>query len=71
MQQNDSLADGYLGHLLDPDRPPRAGHPADKDELEQYAHPLEPSRRRDCHFTDIPSPVLLKHLLKGEGGAAE
>ena len=31
----------------------------------------EGSRRRDCHFTDIPSPSLLKHLLKGEGGAAE
>ena len=26
---------------------------------------------RDCHFADIPSPSLLKHLLKGEGGAAE
>ena len=29
------------------------------------------SRRRDCHFTDIPSPSMLKHLLKREGGAAE
>ena len=29
------------------------------------------SRRRDCHFTDIPYPSLLKRLLKGEGGAAE
>ena len=29
------------------------------------------SRRRDCLLTDIPSPVLLKHLLKGEGGPAE
>ena len=26
------------------------------------------SRRRDCHFTDIPSPSILKHLIKGEGG---
>ena len=26
----------------------------------------DPSRRRDCHFADIPSPSLLKHLLKGE-----
>ena len=26
------------------------------------------SRRRDCLLTDIPSPVLLNHLLKGEGG---
>ena len=25
------------------------------------------SRRRDCHFADIPSPSTLKHLLKGEG----
>ena len=25
------------------------------------------SRRRDCHFTDIPSPSILKHLLKLEG----
>ena len=25
------------------------------------------SRRRDCHFADIPSPLLLKRLLKGEG----
>ena len=29
------------------------------------------SRRRACHFTDIPSPSTLKRLLKGEGGAAE
>ena len=29
------------------------------------------SRRRDCHSADIPSPSLLKHLLKGEGAAAE
>ena len=29
------------------------------------------SRRRDCHFTGIPSPSILKHLLKVEGGAAE
>ena len=28
------------------------------------------SRWRDCHFTDTPSPSLLKHLLKVEGGAA-
>ena len=26
------------------------------------------SRRRDCHFTDIPSPSLLKPLIKEEGG---
>ena len=29
------------------------------------------SRRRDCHFPDIPSPSMLKHPLKAEGGAAE
>ena len=29
------------------------------------------SRRRDCHFTDIPSPSISKRLLKEEGGAAE
>ena len=29
------------------------------------------SLRRDCHFADALSPPLLKHLLKGEGGAAE
>ena len=30
------------------------------------------SRRRDfCHLADTPSRSLLKHLLKGEGGAAE
>ena len=28
-------------------------------------------RRESCHFTDTPSPSVLKHLLKGEGGAAE
>ena len=27
----------------------------------------EPSRRRDCHFADNPSPSTLKRLLKGEG----
>ena len=31
----------------------------------------EPSRRRDCHSADTPSPCMLKHLLQGEGGAAE
>ena len=30
-----------------------------------------PSHRRDCHFDDIPSPSILKRLLKVEGGAAE
>ena len=29
------------------------------------------SRRRDCHFTDTPFSSILKHVLKGEGGAAE
>ena len=29
------------------------------------------SRRRDCLFADVPSPSVLKHLLKGEGDAAE
>ena len=29
------------------------------------------SRRRDCHFADIPSPSLLKRLLKGEGMSAK
>ena len=29
------------------------------------------SRRRDCHFADSPSPSILKHLPKGEGGAAD
>ena len=29
-------------------------------------------RRRECgQFADIPSPSILKHLLKGEEGAAE
>ena len=28
------------------------------------------SRRRDCHFTDISSPSMLKHLLKVEGGCS-
>ena len=32
---------------------------------------IVPSRRRDCHFDDDPSPCLLKRLMKGEGGAAE
>ena len=29
------------------------------------------SRRRDCHFADALFPLLLKHLLKVEVGAAE
>ena len=29
------------------------------------------SRRRDCHFADVPSLTLLKHLLQEEGGAVE
>ena len=32
----------------------------------QAAAPAE-----NCHFTDVPSPSLLKHLIKVEGGAAE
>ena len=28
---------------------------------------IQTSRRRDCHFADVPSTSLLKHLLKGEG----
>ena len=28
------------------------------------------SRRRDCHFADIPSPSTLKYLPKGEGGCS-
>ena len=32
---------------------------------------LPPSRQRDCHFAAAPYPPLLKHLRKGEGGAAE
>ena len=32
----------------------------------EVAHPDVPSRRRDCHFADTPSPCLLKHLLKAE-----
>ena len=33
--------------------------------------PAQPSHRRDCHSADIPSPSVLKRLLKREGGAAE
>ena len=33
--------------------------------------PIHSRRREFCHFTGIPSPPLLKHLLKGEEGAAE
>ena len=29
---------------------------------------IGPSRRRDCHSADAPSPPLLKYLPKGEGG---
>ena len=29
------------------------------------------SRRRDCHFADIPSPSMLKTQLKGAVGTAE
>ena len=37
------------------------------------SHGVVPIRRpRDfCYFADIPSPSVLKHLLKVEGGAAE
>ena len=42
-----------------------AGH---LDDLEEA---LVISHRRDCYFADVPSPSLLKHQLKGEGGAAE
>ena len=32
---------------------------------------LAPGRRRDCQFTDTPSPSVLTHLMKREGGAVE
>ena len=33
------------------------------------SEPGEDSRRRDCHFTDTPSPFLWKNLIKTQGGA--
>ena len=41
-------------------------------ETEGWLAETEPPsrRRRDCQFAGIPSPFILKHLLKGEGGAA-
>ena len=42
-----------------------------KTALSKLTKIIQVSRRRDCHFTGIPSPVILKHLLKREGGAAE
>ena len=53
------------GRVYDGSEPSRV-----RDRLCRSAH-VEPSRRRDCHFTDTPSPSILKHLLTGEGGAAE
>ena len=61
-------------------RPPRALTPAlDRTPGQvQYLYPrpghaqciiLAPDET--CHSADIPSPSLLKHLLKVEGGAAE
>ena len=39
---------------------------------QRAANDDEPSRRREgCHFADTPFPSMLKHLLEGEGGAAE
>ena len=32
--------------------------------------PAALSRRRDCHSADIPSPSILKRLLKGGGGCS-
>ena len=44
----------------------------DDEDLESTAdRHLQPSRRRDCHFTGIPFPSILKHRLKGEWDAAE
>ena len=40
-------------------------------QLSGHKDPLQDSRWRDCHFTDIPSPSLLIHLLNVERGAAE
>ena len=34
-------------------------------------HRIQPKRRRDYYFADIPSPCLLKTLIKGEEDAAE
>ena len=39
--------------------------------VERPENAIVVSRRRDCHFTDALSSSLLKHLLNGEGGAAE
>ena len=47
------------GEVLDP----LAGQPPE----------AAPSRERDCYFANTPSPIILvlEHLLKGEGDAAE
>ena len=34
-----------------------------------WTMPFRPSRRRDCHFDDTPCLSLLKHIIKGQGGA--
>ena len=36
----------------------------------QLGRRQRPSRRRDCHVSDTPFSSTLKHLLKGEGCAA-
>ena len=54
------------------DSPPRGwGHKNNIDAIDEFDLDGSPSHWRDCHFADVLSPSLLKHLLKVEGGAAE
>ena len=56
-------ADGALQGRRSP-----AVHELREDPRADWCDLASPSRA--CHFDDIPSPSLLKHLLKGEGGCS-
>ena len=56
---------------LPPPLPVTAAAPASRSAEPTAAVDGKTSHWRDCHFADALSSSLLKHLLKGEGGAAE
>ena len=59
------------GHVCPPRKEQRTVGAAHWPSEAKHQKSVSPSHRRDCHFTDVPSSPLVKHLLKVEGGAAE
>ena len=69
MQQNNSLADGYMKRFFIENVPEFLDGPS------EFFHDVEGgalSRRRDCHSAELSLSITIETPTKGrEGGAAE